>query len=103
MTKKRYFDEISEFLKSREYNLSSKWLGKNTEAEILGGKSEIFFNVELIFVNILVHEWLHVAKPFLNEKEVIKETCYVVNKMKVEEIKEIGKKIMELTMFTNYK
>jgi len=83
--------KLLEFLEDRTYDLRLRWIDKNTEAEISYVNEVIKINLELMLAKTIAHEFLHDCYPDLSEKEIIAKTRKYLHRMKVSEIKAVGR------------
>lgn len=91
--------KLLDFLHSRDYDLRQRWIDKKTEAEINYLNQDIRINLDLVLTQIIAHEFLHDQYPWLSENQIIKKTYRYIDKMKVSEIKMIGRLVLKyLTM-----
>jgi len=91
--------KLIDWLKSRDYDLRLRWIDKNTQAEINYLDEVIRINLELVLAQIVTHEFLHDRYPDLEEKEIIRKTYKHIQRMKVSEIKAVGRLTFKHMMF----
>lgn len=89
-------DKVIRFLtkdvRDGNIDLHFGWIDKITLGGLFhdkDGNSKIVFNICLMIVDTFVHEMYHFHLPHLSEKEVIRRTQSLMNRMTVKQIKEL--------------
>lgn len=87
--------ELKDFFEKGEYDISFKWIDKNTFGLINFSKEKIFLNIYLLIMDTFIHEFLHNKYPRLSEKKIRKKTKNFLNRLTVSNIKEITKYLLK--------
>jgi len=95
--------KLIDFIKSRDYDILPRWIDKDTLAEIDYLNMVIRINLELILTQIVAHEFLHDCYPDLAEGKILKKTIRYLNRMKVPEIKAVGRETFRQIIFREVK
>ena len=69
-----------------EYDLFFRWIDKKTYGLLEEDKQRITINVELMVLEVFLHEYLHYRYPKWGERRVEKETIRRMNRMTVRDM-----------------
>ncbi len=85
------------FLIEREFEVVFDWIDKNSDGEINDEKEEIIINLDRLVAKVFLHEYMHHSHPEEDDEDKIeKMACDRLNRMGVEEIKSMAKKLMQM-------
>jgi hypothetical protein len=88
----RNIPELLRFLRDRNYEVVFGWTNKKDWGLMEPDKQRIIINVELIFAELLAHEFSHIKYPDEKDENVIWEKARkIINRMTIREVREIGK------------
>ena len=87
-----------ELLGESDYDIVCGWINKRYRglSDMQSGVACVYINIELLLVETLVHEILHIKHADWTEGKVEKLTCKCVKRIKAEHIRRIGKKLIKL-------
>ena len=83
--------KLLKWLEDRTYDLRLRWIDKTTAAEIDYTNGIVRINLQLVLTELIAHEFLHDCFPCLSERKILRKTVKYLNRMKVSEIKAVGK------------
>ena len=90
----KYFD-------NRDYDLIFGWISKKKVGLINPKKYSILINVHLLLVETFVHEQTHDEHPDIEDEAVIEaKTRRKIKKMTVNEIEELGEKLLSILLLS---
>jgi hypothetical protein len=79
--------KIDRFFEDDDYELVLGWLDKRTYGLWESDKGKVTINFELLIMEVLIHELLHVFYEEMLEKAVVKKTRAVLEAMSVKDIR----------------
>jgi hypothetical protein len=84
-----------EFLKSGDYKVRFRWLGKTQAGEINFQRREISINLELFAAACFIHEFHHARHPKASEKRVLELETETLRRLTAREIRRLARRILQ--------